>query len=263
MLWSSEEYQVYLAAAGLKATLKHQLPTGTTATTFRNSTINMVMFVVSMHRQGVKRFRALILGDDLLAVLDKKISTQKWQQDVDAFKMVLKAIAPLLEGEATFLSRRIFTLCETPCMMPRLGKALARFNVRATKDESCSDDQYMAGKSLSYAYEFRHVPYCSSHFMSRFRHHWAELSPSQQEEQMLPEQSWFTRIAGLDTTDKIIKAIENERVLISDDYFLDWCVDTYGLGLCDVEELLVQFVSEGYGYRVVDSPHFAALSSDF
>jgi hypothetical protein len=263
MIESSEEYDVYLPSAGLKATLKHQLPTGTTATTFRNSAYNAVMFVVSMKLQKAGRCRALILGDDLLALTQFKIDLHVWEQNVAQFKMVLKAAAPDIEGGATFLSRRLFTQCQVPCMMPKFGKALARFNVRATKNPGCSDHAYMAGKSLSYAYEFRHVPFIRKEFIARHKYHWRKMNSSERNDDVvLQEQSWFTRIAGLDTKDKVIKAIKTEKVLISDDYLRDWFVDTYSLGLCDVQELLVQFIRQTE-YAVIDTPFYDNLAIDF
>lgn len=262
MIDSSEEYDVYLPAAGLKATLKHQLPTGTTATTFRNSAYNLTMFAIACMQQKVTRARALILGDDLLAVTAEVMSVKEWQNCVDRFKMVLKGFAPALEGQATFLSRRLFVNCPVPCMAPKFGKAFARFNTRACKNGAITDDMYMAGKSLSYAYEFRHVPRMCDAYLARYTKHWNRLSAEQKAGVDPAEQSWNTRVAGLDDRVKILKCIENERVKISDDYLRDWMVDTYQLGLCDLDELIQTFIIRD-DYEVIDHWAYDELAIDF
>jgi len=260
MIESSEEYEVYIPQSGLKAWLKHQLPTGTTATTFRNSVFNMVIFITSLRFQHVHWSRCLILGDDLLAVMQSKMNLAKWIQTITDFRMVGKPFLVELEGQATFLSRRLFTFVDTPCMVPKIGKALARFNVRASKNQGITDDEYMAGKALSYAYEFRHVPRLCSYFMRRFKTHKSRMKLL--DSVPLEELSWFTKIAGLDTPDKIIKAIKSETALVSEDSLRDWLVDTYGLGLCDIEELFESIIIPTV-YTVIDTPHFSKLAIDF
>jgi len=264
MLDSSEEYDVYLPAAGLKATLKHQLPTGTTATTFRNSAFNAVMFCVAAHEQGVRNARCLILGDDLLAVTDKKMDLHVWEQCIDKFKMVLKAAAPDLEGCATFLSRRLFVYCDVPCMVPKIGKALARFNVRASRNTGVSNDAYMAGKALSYGHEFRHVPFFRKHFMLRYQYHWDRMSESERSGDIINDSlTWSTRVAGLDDRKKLLAAIANEKVTIPDSYLRDWMVDTYQIGLVDSEYLFTLMISKGIEYGLVDHPAYDNLAIDF
>lgn len=259
---SSEEYDIYLPAAGLKATANWCKPTGHTATTFGNCGINLIMFAVACLQNNVTKAMALILGDDIVAQTLQVMPLKEWTACVDRFKMVLKAFAPDLEGGATFLSRRFFTYNDVPCMVPKIGKALARFNVRACKNEAVTDDAYMAGKALSYGYEFRHVPTFREYFMRRHKYHWDKLSNEQRTRVAPSEQSWNTRVAGLDDMDKLLRAIKLERVLISEDYLRDWCVDTYGLGLVDMRELFELFIA-GHEYIVTDLPAFDNLAIDF
>lgn len=213
---------------GLQATLKNQLPTGTTTTTPRNSVYNMLMFAVSCAQQGVKA-RALVLGDDLLARTDLRLDLGLWTESVARFRMVLKAKAPKMNGEATFLSKRLITNVEFPCMVPLLGKAIARFNARAIYKEDQTHSQYMAGKSLSYAYEFRHVPFLRDFFLERYL---AEDNTKMTADEL----SWNTKTSGVELAN-IVQAIKDERVLVSDDDFLDWSMETYGLGLVDLTEI--------------------------
>jgi len=219
-------YKVQNRQFGFSARVRFQLPTGTTATTYRNSMFNSTMFAVVCNRQN-RRGRALILGDDLLARLNQRLDLKAWVLTVADFKMVLKAKAPQLNKHATFLSRRIILDGETPCMLPLLGKALARFNARGTMNPSVDDNSYMAGKALSYAYECRHVPWVRNRFLQRYQMH-ADSNP------VFDELSWFTRTSGLDSLDSIVQAIHDEKVLVDDDTFELWLLDLYDSDLYEL-----------------------------
>jgi hypothetical protein len=163
---------------GFKAMIDDQLPTGTTITTLRNSWFNIVQFVYSFHsfhtREAMTRTiaplkaKALVLGDDLLAVANLTMCARFWTEKVAEYKMVLKAALPKLHAQATFVSKRLVMDGPTPVMIPKIGKALARFNVRTKQDPLVSDSQYMAGKALSYAYEFRFMPAMCEAFLDRY-----------------------------------------------------------------------------------------------
>jgi hypothetical protein len=249
----NNKFKVRSFKLGLQATLKNQLATGTTATTPRNSLYNILMFAVSCGRQGLHS-RALVLGDDLLARTDEPMDLQTWVGTVDRFKMVLKAKAPRMRGGATFLSKRLVTEVETPFMVPLLGKALARFNARAIYKDDQTHSQYMAGKSLSYAYEMRHVPYLRKYFLAR--HEYEDKSNLN-----LEELSWNTKVSGLEL-DGLVQSILDEPVTISDDTFLDWVMETYSIGLCDVGELMEMIVMSDEP-KLVSHPAVVNLSMDW
>lgn len=244
LLLELEEYKVQNRRFGVVAKLKFQLPTGTTSTTFRNSTYNMTMFAVACVRQLVPTYhemspserrkvrpkaKAVVLGDDILAVVCAFFCIHLWKSVVDAFKMVLKGKDVKLCGQATLLSRRIIIDGDTKCMLPLIGKALARFNARASNNQEVSDSQYMAGKALSYAYEFRHVPFLRDMFLQRY-----DMEDSAAV--TLDDLTWFTRTSGIELSN-IVEAIKNEKIIVSDDMFLDWLMPTYDLGLCELEEI--------------------------
>lgn len=260
MLESSEEYTVYAPICGLKARLSHQLPTGATCTTFRNSCFNAIMFAVACAQQKITRARALILGDDLLARTLQKINLVEWQNCIARFKMVLKAFAPTINGGATFLSRRVIHNTTVPCLMPKLGKALARFNVRASKNPAITDHEYMAGKSLAHAYEFRHVPTFSSMFIDRFNFHFPFLERNEEKE--IVHDSWFLKISGLRTPVQVLAAVKNEKVLVSQEEMIDWLTETYDEFADDIIQFSHSIIT-GTEYEVIETHLFDALSIDF
>jgi len=255
LLLQLETYQVRSRRFNLSATLQFQLPTGTTSTTPRNSVYNATMFAVACLRQKIKSGKALILGDDLLAALLHRLCLNKWVMDVASFKMVLKAKAPQLNGEATFLSRRLVLDSPSSCMVPLLGKTLVRFNVRGTHNDACSDSAYMAGKALSYAYEYRHIPMLRDIFLQRFE--LEEDAPKI----TISEVSWFTRTSGVELKD-MVAAIKNEKTLIEDDEFSLWVCEFYDSDLEEVRELFEDTILCQLPL-VLDDPRIQRFSHDY
>jgi len=247
------KFKVQSRAFGLQAQLANQLPTGTTKTTVGNTIYNILMFSVSMREQ--RRWgRALVLGDDLLAQMNGRVCLDKWIAAVQRFKMVLKAKSPRLDGGATFLSKRLFADRDEPCMVPLIGKALARFNARSIYASNKTSSQYMAGKSLSYAYEFRHVPFIRDYFLERYL---LEDSSSLD----LDDLTWMAKVSGVDLLN-IIPTIKSETVLVSDDDFRDWLMAAYGVGLSELEELFEMVVLSDE-IILVEHPCVQSLSIDW
>jgi len=254
LMMDLEHYKVQNLRFGFRAKLAFQLATGTTSTTPRNSTYNATMFAVAIRRQSV-RARAVILGDDLLAQVSKRLDLNQWVKTVCDFKMVLKAKAPKADGEATFLSRRIFREVSFPCMIPLLGKMLVRFNIRSSINDSISDSEYMAGKALSYAYECRHVPLIREIFLRRYQ------MEGDFKDVKMENLTWFARSSGLKTVDQIVKAIGNEKVVISNWDMGMWTCRTYDL---DLEEIRILFVNTVLNADpiMLDSPELEKLKID-
>jgi len=152
------------------------------------------------------------------------------------------------------LSKRLITDVEHPCMVPLVGKALARFNARAIYKEEQTHSQYMAGKSLSYAYEFRHVPFLRDFFLERY-------TMEDHSRMTMDELSWNTKTLGVDLSN-IVKAIKTEPVIVSDDEFLDWSMETYDLGLVDLEEVFSMVVLSDVP-EMITHPSVHNLSMDW
>jgi len=224
-----EHYSLTNREFGLKVKLSYQLATGTTNTTFRNSVFNITMFVVTCILQN-RRGKALVLGDDLLAALNKRLNCNAWVATVAEFKMVLKAKEQELDGKSTFLSRRIFADVETPFMVPLLGKMLVRFNARANQNQSISDSQAMAAKALSYAFGCKNIHCLRDIFLKRFRMEDDSASVD------IADLGWSARSLGY-TADDIMRRTEAAPNLIDMDDFSFWCSKVYDLDSVDVLEL--------------------------
>jgi len=235
LMFQLEHYELTNYEFGLRVNLSYQLATGTTNTTFRNSVYNATMFSVCCKRQS-RQGKALVLGDDLLAALDRRLDLKAWVKDVALFKMVLKAKAPKLNGEATFLSRRLFVDVPTPFMIPQPEKAYFRFNCRANANQAISDSQYASAKALSYAFSFRHVHMFRDIFLKR----WALEGSCMQFD--IEEIGWNNRQFGYTVKDIYDKTIASDNLIEFSDLSC-WITDVYGeLDACDVEQLFENMV---------------------
>lgn len=240
------KFKVISRKHGLRARIENQLPTGTTITTARNSTYDATMFAVAVRKQGLRRrlskqgtlvpaAKAAVLGDDILAATPKAFCEALWRVTVRNFRMILKSKTPRFDGESTFLSRRVFLSgARGGFLVPFLGKTLAKFNVRAIQNEALSNSQYMAGKALSHAYEYRHVPVLRDIFMQRF-----EMEDYSNLE--MADLSYFTKVSGIDVNN-LQRYIHSEKVVCTEDAFRDWLIETYDIGLCEILTLFQMIV---------------------
>jgi hypothetical protein len=164
-------YKVYSRKHGISAIIENQLPSGSQSTTFRNSVWNITIANSFVRKFNVKG-HTLVLGDDMLMRMDSSLigrriaRAYKWQCDLARMKSKVKVHDHLVECE--FLSRHFARNDVGYVMVPKLGKALGRFNARANANRSVTDRVYLAGKSLSYAYEFRAAPHIQALFLKRF-----------------------------------------------------------------------------------------------
>jgi hypothetical protein len=164
----SNVYMVSSRKHDFKATVHYQLPSGSTSTTFRNSIWNMSIFRAWQNKHAVKGV-AFFLGDDMIVVVTssvfpcskrgRKHASRSYEHVAKLARMKAKVKVHTHLMGAEFLSKNFVPSAEFGhLMIPKIGKAMGRFNVRANNNASLSDDEYMAGKSLSFAWEFRFCP---------------------------------------------------------------------------------------------------------
>jgi hypothetical protein len=229
---NSKQFRVVSYDYGISADIQNQLATGGTDTTGRNSVWNLCLWYSFCKRYKIKDTKVAILGDDIAAGVDKEgISCVLWTAHCYGAGMKLKAHERRFYCDLTFLSRFFVPKGEENCMVPLIGKALCRFNARANRNQDVSDEEYIAGKSLSYAYEFRHVSYLRDAFLSRYSSTGVDLSRLR-----MKELTWFAR-QGVGSVQDMHRSILEEPVVLSDDEFLEVIMAKYDIGLYDMDEL--------------------------
>jgi len=229
---NSREFRVVNYDYGLSATIKNQLATGGTDTTARNSVWNFSLWYSFLRKTRVKSTRVAILGDDIAAGTGPEgIDCSKWKEHCHSAGMTLKASERRYWCDLTFLSRFFVPKGVDNVMVPLIGKALCRFNARANRNQDVSDAQYICGKALSYAYEFRHVSYMRDAFLARARS--TGFDPSNVN---LHDLTWFAKQHVRSVSD-VLHAILDEDLVLSDDEFLEVIMAKYDIGLYDMDEL--------------------------
>jgi len=167
-------YKVYNRTFQFSATISYQLPSGSTSTTFRNCVWNLSIFhqwAIAKTPYGnanATRYVVFVLGDDMIAVIQEsrfpvtqrgryKLAREYTHQTKLArMKAKVKVHQALVDAE--FLSKLFCPTSKGYAMFPKLGRALAKINVRANLNPTLSNDEYLLGKYLSYAFEFRYLP---------------------------------------------------------------------------------------------------------
>jgi len=259
----SNKFTVKSSVHGVKAVLQNMLPTGATDTTFRNTFWNSCILYAFIRRVGVTTCRAILLGDDMLARMSglKRYAVATYESIARDAQMKATVFRRTHLVDCTFLSR-VFVPCRVEgshLTVPLLGKALGRFNMRANRNSAVTNHAYMAGKSVGYAYEFRHYPPIRDLFMLRFAHEWAFVRTEKRRDFPL-ELSWNARSAGVtlaNIKDKIIVS----RVASEDDFF-EFCYHRYRLTSREVEDLFSDVVLNTDAVDV-DDHVVRVLSADF
>jgi hypothetical protein len=229
---NSRQFAVESYTYGIRATIKNQLATGGTDTTARNSVWNFSLWWSFVRKMRYKSTRVALLGDDIAAGKDGiEVNCSRWTDHCGSAGMKLKAHVRRFHCDLTFLSRFFVPVQMEHCMVPLIGKALCRFNARANRNSDVSDDQYMCGKALSYAYEFRHVAYMRDAFLSRARSTGVSLQSV-----CLQDLTWFAR-QDVRSVDDVISRILSEPLVLSDDEFLEIIMAKYDIGLYDMDFL--------------------------
>jgi len=217
---------------GISATIQNQLATGGTDTTGRNSVWNLCLWYSFCKKYKITGTKVAILGDDIAAGVSKQgIDCTLWTAHCASAGMRLKAHERRFYCDLTFLSRFFVPKGSSNCMVPLIGKALCRFNARSNRNQEISDAQYMAAKSLSYAYEFRHVAYLRDKFLQRFSSTGVSVNALR-----LVDLTWFARQRVSGAGD-VLQAVHNEALVLSDDEFLEVIMAKYDIGLYDMDDL--------------------------
>jgi hypothetical protein len=226
---------------GLVAMIEQQLATGDTSTTPNNCAVNTLVQAVDTLRQKVTRSRIIILGDDSLRKDNKRMDKELCQANAADLGMKYKIQFPEFNCHSGFLSRRVFNDTTTPFLVPKPGKFLCKFNVRATQNEAVSDACYMYGKALAHAYECRHVPQIAHKFM-RCADMWYQFMDDEEKTNSstrVEHDKWFLKISGLRGDAEIKNAVYGETVTCTDDELEDWTAELYQeIGWYDLSRII-------------------------
>jgi hypothetical protein len=144
---------------GVKGRVRGQRWSGEVTTTTGNGYVNSCTALAATELAQITESTTLVYGDDELTYTRQSRCDLK-----EAFDSVAAGSGMKCEGkvvlrreEATFLRKRFVPSVNRTFPVPSFGRVLAKLPVRANNNRAVTDDDYMAGKLLSAAYEHRHV----------------------------------------------------------------------------------------------------------
>lgn len=258
---ASNKFSVFNSKYGLSAIVENQLPSGSTDGTFRNSFWNLVIFNIWSVVYKVPPAVVVLLGDDILAGLTKRVrrSAKHYRMIASECLMVAKVTTHPTLSYCHFLSKHFYPCSrgeEQHVMLPFLGKVLAKFNCRPNANQGVTDDEYMAGKSLSHCYEFRFCHAIRDKFKERANLHLARSAGKFSVEGV----TWHIRVHS-GYSDDIVAMLSGSMSwpdLVTVNDVSDFWLGHWGLTWTDVEPTLDAIVLEDR-YRVLDFEAAKAL----
>jgi len=211
--------------------------------------------------------RALLMGDDMLACLsgESHYLAKVYTSVAAEAMMEAKVLRHDCLYKATFLSKLFLPSSSRGChfTLPLLGKSLGRFNARANKNSAVTNEGYMLGKSIGYAYEFRYYPALRDLFIERGKKEAKFILAGTRLSS--DEITWNSRSAGVTLTN-ITSKINSHAVggcVLSDDDFTAFCWERYGLMGSEVFSLFEQVVLQRNVPEDIDGIVVEKLSQDF
>jgi len=232
----SNDYRVKSSQHGVSFRAKNSMPTGFAMTTFRNCILNACILKAYVLQVKPIDSVTIIMGDDMISKFRGKVAyaTKVYTSIAAEANMEAKTFRHQQLFRASFLSKSFVpSRLGFHFTVPLLGKALGRFNMRANNNEAVTDAQYMAYKSVGYAYEFRYLPLIRDMFLLRFNHEFVKAGVAKDPDSLLGL-SWNARAAGV-TLKNIKRKIVVPQAL--DDFdFTCFCLERYGLLGLDVSE---------------------------
>jgi hypothetical protein len=144
---------------GVKGQVKGQRWSGEVTTTTGNGYVNACTSLAALERAGIKNSTTLVYGDDgLTYTLEDRAQLKKAFDEVaEGSGMKTEGKAVELREQATFLRKRFVPSVNKTFPVPSFGRVVCKLPVRANNNRAVSDENYMAGKLLSAAYEHRHI----------------------------------------------------------------------------------------------------------
>jgi len=221
---------------GIAGTVRGQMWSGVNNTTTGNSYVGMVLILASAKVADIECSTNIHGGDDYLGI----VPAGKEEQFMQALKVVVPSVGmtpepvlPKSREHATFYRKRYVRGVNGTRGVPQFGRVVAKLNLRANQNKEVSDQDYMAGKYLSAAYEHRYVP--------ELRDYLRKMSHQMSERPHLDLNT--NREIGLSSVSEINRRIDEVQPIDSES-FQRFMYATYQMG---VDELLDVYRRVGEG----------------
>jgi len=144
---------------GVKGRVKGQRWSGEVTTTTGNGYVNACTSLAALELAAISKSTTLVYGDDGLTYTTQDRKDIEWAFGVVAGGSGMETMGKLYNEreKATFLRKRFVPSFRKTFPVPSFGRVVSKLPIRCNNNKAVSDEQYMAGKLLSAAYEHRHV----------------------------------------------------------------------------------------------------------
>jgi hypothetical protein len=144
---------------GVKGQVKGQRWSGEVTTTTGNGYVNAATSLAALQQAGITESTTLVYGDDgLVFTHGCRIKLENKFACVAAGSgMKTEAVIVEKREQATFLRKRFVPSVKRTFPVPSFGRVVCKLPVRSNNNRAVCDEDYMAGKLLSAAYEHRHI----------------------------------------------------------------------------------------------------------
>jgi hypothetical protein len=144
---------------GVKGTVKGQRWSGEVTTTTGNGYVNACTSLSALAEAGITSSTTLVYGDDGVTYTrqDRGGMKTSFGEVAQSSGMSTQGVVVDHREKATFLRKRFVPSISKTYPVPSFGRVICKLPVRCNFNKTVKDDDYMAGKLLSAAYEHRHI----------------------------------------------------------------------------------------------------------
>lgn len=228
---------------GVKARVKGQRWSGEVTTTTGNGYVNACTSLAAVAKAGITESTTLVYGDDGVTYTDQDRSKllKAFSTVAEESGMSTQGILVEKREQATFLRKRFVPSVRKTFPVPSFGRVLSKLPVRCNFNASVSDEDYMAGKLLSAAYEHRHIAPLRSLLLQTAE----QLSPK-------PFLDMRNQAMAYKFTAEEMKRLTIEAEVVDPDYFGSFLNTVYGLWENDLIDCYVSVCDSILGYSRVN-----------
>lgn len=144
---------------GVKGRVRGQRWSGEVTTTPGNGYVNSCTALAALEQANITESTTFVYGDDEMTFTDQDMGKLSASFHSVAQSSGMACENKVLEKreQVTFLRKRFVPSVNKTYPVPSFGRVVAKLPVRANNNAAVSDEDYMAGKLLSAAYEHRHI----------------------------------------------------------------------------------------------------------
>jgi hypothetical protein len=228
---------------GVKGKVDGQRWSGEVTTTTGNGYVNACVSLAALSHSGIRESTTLVYGDDNLTYTTERRDclVESYKVASDDAGMVPEVKLVDHREKATFLRKRFVPAVNCTLPVPSFGRVIAKLPVRSNFNMAVPDDEYMAGKLLSAAYEHRHLTRVRDLLLRTSQ----ELSPR-------PHMDMRNQAMAYKYTAEEMTRLTLEAKTIEPDYLHSFLTTVYGVTEDELVEAYSQVCDGILGYAAVN-----------